>query len=67
MLNLNNLILPWRNHGNNLYITTLEMDHIKMKGSVQQCVKSEIDVLRKQAVNVLKIVIYLSLSMPYLK
>ena len=34
----------------------------QMKGSVQQCVKSEIDVLRSEAVNVFKLVIYIGIN-----
>ena len=33
-----------------------------LKGSVQQCVKSEIDVLKKEAVNVFKVVIYIRID-----
>ena len=35
----------------------------KVKGSVQHCIKSEIDVLRKEAWNGFKLVIYIRISM----
>ena len=34
----------------------------QMKGSVQQCVKSEIGVLRKETLNVFKLVIYIRIG-----
>ena len=34
----------------------------KLKGSVQQCVKSENDLLRKRALNVFDLVIYIRLG-----
>ena len=34
----------------------------QMKGSVQQCVKSEIDILRKEALHVFKLVIYIRIG-----
>ena len=38
------------------------MSYNELKGSVQQCAKSEIDVLRKEASSVFKLVIYIRIG-----
>ena len=42
--------------------SNIQLD-LHMKGSVQHCIKSEIDVLRNEALNVFILVIYIAIGM----
>ena len=45
-----------------LDICTKMLDFEQLKGSVQECVKSEIDALNKKALNVFTLVIYIGIG-----